>query len=793
MPQVKSHLQLSREPFENNRRKIDRNPPRSKRGDLRAHGKSLGEQLSKALDLSKQQVISNPGTYVLKIQYSGAFNLSVLNRHGIEFISQEDKEICIVFANEVGLTKFADHLNRLGLANEDITYKDILVAIEGIDNWSPEERSSWALKQFGYPDAPKFLVDIELWPIHTIAHPDRKKILDNFEAWLTENSIKRIDQINLDSLVIYRLEVDATKADLLLNHIDVRKVDLPPRSGITYQQLNVDIEDIPQNIKPPSAEAARVCILDSGINTNHPLLAPAIGESASFIPDEDEFDEDGHGTAVAGIALYGDLEACKAGNFWNPEVILFNGKILNKHCEFDLNTIEKTLIDSVTYFKNEHKCKIFNLSIGNLNAPYEQRHMGNIAYVIDKLARELDVLFIVSAGNFTGSTDPDIPRLSWRDEYPDYLLAPESILIDPAPALNVLTIGSVAKHNATFNAQRYPEINDLSPASENQPSPFTRHGPSIKGAIKPDLIATGGNLASPVRNNESPIYSERGLGVLTCNHKFTGNTLLKELSGTSFAAPYVTHLAGRLFNFYPKASANLLRALLLNHANMPAEVTSTFSEEVRQSYKKSTSRKIECDVGGYGLIDEESLYSSSENVVVMMVEDKIKNDEHHFYDLPFPEEFLRTKKATRQIRVTLAYSPAVRTTRLDYVATKVNFRLVKGRSLDEVQRSFNQKHKATTETRNDACADKRTVGTDRRDRGTLQSCTWTLKQLKPTEKWFIVVTRQDRDWASPLAEDLEKYALVITVTDRENENATLYTDIAQIINLRAQTRARVTV
>ncbi|MCK5689015.1 S8 family peptidase, partial [Myxococcota bacterium] len=378
-----------------------------------------------------------------------------------------------------------------------------------------------------------------------------------------------------------------------------------------------------RGISSPAEGAAKVCVLDSGINTNHPLLGPAIAESASFIDDEDGSDQAGHGTAVASIALYGDLEACNASNFWQPEIWLYNGKVLDGDGNFDEQAIEKTLDEAVFHFA-DLGCRIFNLSLGNANAPYDGKHIRGIAYVLDNLARRHNVLFVVSAGNFGGSEEPPVPRENWRDEYPEYLLSNESVIIDPAPALNVLTVGSLAQHNATVDEQKYPEISQLSPASENQPSPFTRHGPSVKGAFKPDLVATGGNLATPMRHDtEQWRAHRRGLGVLTCHHEFVGSTLFQEISGTSFAAPYITHLAGRLLNEYPTASANLLRAMLVNHASMPPETASTFPEEMQVQYKEATetkNRDIAREVAGYGVIDEDALYRSSQNVVVLMAE-----------------------------------------------------------------------------------------------------------------------------------------------------------------------------
>ncbi|MDO8342155.1 MAG: S8 family peptidase [Cellvibrio sp.] len=784
------HLRIEREPLENDRRTRKPNIPRHPRDDLVAHGQKLRNDLTQAFQFARQQQTSRPGNFVLKIRYVGYLKISHLQRHGIEFVSQEDNQVCVVFADETGLAKFADHLQRLGLDNAELTYKEILEAIDGIDNWTSEDRKSWAIKKKGLPDSEQYFLDVELWPVAVAHHPKRLSVCEAFERWLTQNNISRKDKVNLDSLIMYRVSVNAAQADALLNHTDVRLVDIPPESGIRYSQLNCDIENLPDGIPSPSLHAAKVCILDSGIATNHPLLAPAIAESANFIGGEDGGDLNGHGTAVAGIVLYGDLEACNTTNFWKPELLIFNGKILDDNAEFNEASIEKTLVDAVTYFVEEHQCRIFNLSIGNANAPYDNRHIRGIAYVLDKLARDLNILFVVSAGNFSGATDSNVPANSWRDEYPEYLLADTSVIIDPAPALNVLTVGSLARHNATFDAQRYPEIGQLAPAFKNQPSPFTRHGPSIKGAIKPELVAVGGNLAVAMRTGDEHRAVMRGLGVLTCNNKFIGNTLFSEISGTSFAAPYITHLAGRVLNNYPNASANLLRALLVNHANMLPEIENGFPDEMKQIYKIETGRDSCRDIAGYGVVDESELFRSSESAVVLMAEEKIENNSHQFFELPLPAEFLRTQTAAREIRVTLAYCPAVRTTRIDYVATKIQFNLIKDISLAAVERHFNHDTQAETTTRRDDAESNRDISAVLRGKGTVQSSTWRVRQRKPTEKWFVVVTRQDKDWGESRLE-LEDYALVVTVTDRENENAQLYTQISQRIEQQIRARARV--
>jgi Subtilase family len=347
MPENYKHLIIERESLRNGRR-TGQPPHFKKRDDLFNHGKKLRADLSHAIHYAKKQNFSEEDKYVLKLKYEGSLSFDKLEKHGIEFISHEDKDVCIVFSDKDGLAKFSDHLQRLGLNDADITYKQILEALESIEGWTIEDRKSWAIRNKGLPNTESFKLDIELWPVYASNHPERIRLCSAFERWLNDNQIRRIDRINQDSLLMYRVEVNHLQSERLLNHQDIRLVDLLPQTGISYQQLNVNIEQIPVNLPIPAENAARVCILDSGINSNHPLLKTAVAECEGYVQDQDASDNAGHGTAVAGIALYGDVEGCAGSNFWSPQFWLFSGKILYRDPQtaeacFDEKTIEKPL------------------------------------------------------------------------------------------------------------------------------------------------------------------------------------------------------------------------------------------------------------------------------------------------------------------------------------------------------------------------------------------------------------------------------------------------------------------
>jgi len=453
----------------------------------------------------------------------------------------------------------------------------------------------------------------------------------------------------------------------------------------------------------------------------------------------------------------------------------------NEHNEpiFDEKTIESTIIKAITYFHEEYHCRIYNLSLGNLNAPYEKAHISGIAVTLDELARKLDILITVSSGNYNGSEIIN----NWRDDYPNYLLSDDATLIDPAPAVNVLTVGSFAKYTLTYLERRYQvqgEINELHVANEGQVSPFSRSTPKEKSVLKPDLLAHGGNYAIAARQEgQGWRQITKHLGVITLNHHPQGNTILSEFTGTSFSTPYIAHLAGRLLNNYPTASANLLRALLANHAHISHEINSSFKE------KKHVRR-----VAGYGIVDVDSLFKSSQEHVVLISEEKIENDKHQFFELPIPDDYFRKGKAIRTITVSLAYSPSVRTTRLEYLATKMKFHLVNSESIDSVAAAFNNDNKKTVKSIPEDIGGKRDLTQEDRSRGTLQSSTWTFSQFNKPRKLFLAVTRQDQAWAANQVNQFENYALAISITDREHENARLYEQISQTLQARDKVKQR---
>ena len=196
-----------------------------------------------------------------------------------------------------------------------------------------------------------------------------------------------------------------------------------------------------------------ICIIDSGIQESHRLLSPFIFSDTShcFLPGEesvaDEVANGGHGTRVAGAAIYPE-EIPKDGEFSAPFWIE-NARVLNGNCKIPPRVLPATLMAAVIkrFHINGRKTKIFNHSI-NAVSPCRLKHMSSWAAAIDALSFENDILVVQSAGNIKLGTG--LQNLLGIQEhlaagrlYPEFLVEASSRVANPGQSLQALTVGSV--------------------------------------------------------------------------------------------------------------------------------------------------------------------------------------------------------------------------------------------------------------------------------------------------------------------------------------------------------------
>lgn len=767
------HLELAREEPVTGRRSRRGFSPVAPPDDPRRHGAVLRERLRTARAAAASDFGGYDERRLIKIELSEKVAPEDIARASgnLEVVSQEDGKLVLAFAGEEQLDEFEAKFASLAESGQ-VTYRNIVYALRGFDRWTPEDRTGWALRQDGFPDEDSFAIDAELWPLARNGEAERQR--SAFETWVREGDGEILDAVRQPHLTLYRIRCARPLAEHLLCHRDVRTVDLPPRIGLERALVRMDVQDLEETPGPPD-DVPGIVVLDSGLAAGHPVLAPAVGDSQSFLPGAPPTDDDGHGTFISGIALYDDIAECLRNRRFEPELRLFSGRILDDQAQGIPPLIENQVEQAVRYFVGEYGCRVFNLSYGDLNKPYRGRHVAGLAVTLDVLSRDLGVLFVVPTGNY--DSDQNGP-CDWRAEYPDYLTGEGAMLLDPAPALNALTVGSLARHERDA---RWPDDPGYRPVARiDQPSPFTRRGPSVNGAVKPDLVDYGGNVTIDVRSGRR-IMGRQGVGELSTASDFAAGRPFAEDAGTSFAAPRVANAAAKVFATLPDASVDLCRALLVAHARTPPACADLFSNDPDMLR----------DIAGYGLVDRSALYRSLDSCVTLYAEERVENRHHHFYEIPIPDEFWSAGRRKRELTVVLAFRPPVRTTRIDYRAASLGFKLVRAGSLEEVARSFN------AATGRDVApiaerSDRRRFSEKDRSRGTVQASTWTFLQSSPavrTNSWFVVVTRNDPAWGENLSSEREPYALVAVLADRQAQEPRLHARIEMRLRERARARA----
>jgi Subtilase family len=345
-----------------------------------------------------------------------------------------------------------------------------------------------------------------------------------------------------------------------------------------------------------------------------------------------------------------------------------------------------------------------------------------------------------------------VTAASCRVDYPRYLLEPDARIIEPATAANVLTVGALAGEGAPSLSQRYER--DIAPtpiAAPSQPSPFTRSGPGVAGAVKPELVEFGGNLSYDFHFDR--VIDDAGLGVVALNWKYADGRMFSYDHGTSMAAPRVAYAAARIFLEYPNASANLVRALLAHSAEMPAASGPLACEpsELHRLY-------------GYGIPNVERALYSTDSRAVMVAESEVTLDWFHVYEVPIPALF-RDTPGVRRIVTTLAFDPPVRRLRADYTGNTMSVRLIRGLDLSLVVELFRSRPADEKKPRvpNRNLCDLQ-PGPTKRNVGTLQKGTWTIRHsqaLAYTEPFYLVVTNE-RGW-QPDTDPPQRYAVVASL------------------------------
>lgn len=695
---------------------------------------------------------------------------------GLTVLGTDDDNTVVLFASDGELREFKRRLAEYGKGvpkgQKNPSYSSLIAAIEDLTPLSAEDRLGSGLKEDGFASPTNFSeetvyrLDVELWEVGDQA--SRVARVNVIDAYIQARGGSILDRYVGRNMTLFRVLAPGTVIRWLLELDDVARIEHPPSPDLeTAELLELTLDDLGP-APAPSKDAPHIAILDSGLTSAHPLAEAAVGSTIGVPEALGTADVFGHGTKVAGVALYGDVSLCAKEEDFSPELFIHSAKVVNDVGKFDDLKLVPNVMREAIVALNKKGCRVFNISLGNRQMIYDDGKPGPWTAVLDELSRELNIVITVSTGNLWYSPGPQNGD-KHLTEYPAYLLEPKSRLLEPAMAAIPLTVGSLAQVASVPDGG--PENVGTQPvAGASEPSPFTRCGPGVLGSIKPDLCDFGGNLLFD--SAAGSVAKHDSCSVLTLNHQYLTRLLTTD-SGTSYAAPAVAHKAAQVFKSFPAASANLVRAFLASSASIP---------QATQNRLESFGDESVRNICGYGIPDLSYAITSDDNRVVLYADDSIGYDQLYVYEVPIPPEFVKTK-GRREIKTTLAFDPPTRHTRAEYLGARMSFRLVRGSDLKTVTEFYRKR----TEKEGPVPANVNVCPQDPtptvRELGTLQSATFKMIN-SPVQDYgdtYFLVVRCERKWA--VDEDgPQRFAVVIEM--KHQADIGLYERIRERVRVR---------
>lgn len=673
---------------------------------------------------------------VFKISADSRLTDDALQNKGLQHLGESSGWDYFVLPDDENASSFRSALDAYRSSDQG---RSFFALIKDIEPYGPDDRRGPGLEPDQVLTFP-LLVDIHLWPASS--GPEARERLESVREVVGEQE-RGVDE--QPEFLLMRASVDEESLNDLLLLPAVERVRVPPSPYLSPTDW---IEQSPsETLDQPAARRGAVGVIDDGVHVNHPLLqglvdAFAVPSGHSWAPPTQ------HGTMVAGLAAYGDFEAAlRDGTALPQPLMVVAARVVEDRsgsgtATFATDTPEhRVLEDAIREIVRrgemaDLRVKVVNISLADRYG-YAGPHVDHRTEMLDRRARELDIVIVVASGNVGESLLPEAHELHAR--HPEHLLADECRVAEPAVAANCLTVGSIARSDqgAHPDGDSPPQLRAV--AGIDQVSPFSRSGPGFrpKGSVKPDLVHYGGNLVSQAILSQRTL-SHTNVGVATVSLGVPGP--FHASSGTSFAAPRVARIAAVVRDEYPSASANLTRALVGLSARVPSPHRAKSNANAAETAKHLA-------LTGYGIPDERRAIESLQNRVVMTFDGEIEADTSVIHPIPIPEEFA-IGKSDRTIAIALAYDPPTRRFRREYLASRMKVDLYRLFDLDELMAIM---------ARQPTNGDRLKLPGDRR----------RIKSLKPSSEAVLHSTLQVRRWRASAATSLDPndgqtYYLVVT-------------------------------
>lgn len=531
-----------------------------------------------------------------------------------------------------------------------------------------------------------------------------------------------------------------------------------------------------------------ISILDSGLNSEHPLIKPFVVNNGEVAYDDlwGTFDtpNEYHGTAMAGICIYDSLSAClSSSDYYTITHKIENGKILSGSSNLPhlygyivASTISKLIIN------NPHYTRVYCMAVTEPDVCDDGKpsswsaELDNLCYgVVDNIKKT----FIVSAGNSN-----DANQLI---NYPNY--SRMRSVQSPAQAWNTITVGSI-----TFmeNEKSIAKKGELSPYSS------TSYLWANKWPIKPDIVFEGGN---GIVDGQS-VFSSDELSELSTEGDFTERGLFRSFNATSLSTAKAANFAIRIHEIYPEYWPETVRALMIHSASWTPQLERQFLVNKKKKDYRDMLRTC-----GYGVPSFKKAVECRNNFVNMVIQSQlipfienknnIKLNEYALFEVPWPKDLLLQNYALKaKLKVTLSYFVESNPGELGWkdkyryascgLRFSINGQLTKTQFVRTISDYINSDDDDNQETVDVSTGIQWKYGVQARNVGSIHSDVWETTAGELAESRYIAVYPVAGWWKTKKKEEKYnnqiRYSLIVSLEIGGEVN--IYNEIVNIIEMK---------
>ncbi|MCE4226760.1 S8 family peptidase [Methylobacterium sp. C25] len=569
------------------------------------------------------------------------------------------------------------------------------------------------------------------------------------------------------------------------------------------------VEELAARVTPPPEAAPAVCTLDTGVAAEHPLIAPGLRGAwacdAAWGSD-DHHRDGGHGTPLAGLVLYGDLEPLMNGA--RPVTLTHAAESMKLLPPRGFPPAKPPAFGVVTQsaialVETERPNVPRTFCLANSATDFPPDRPSSWSGALDQVAAGAMLgdavdgvaasdrpkrLVLVATGNVSGGMMVDV--------------MPSQPLEDPAQSWNAVTIGGFTRKEVPPAGP--PDLEPVVPA--NHRSPFSRGSQSLPHdltPIKPEVLFEAGNMVSDAAGfcGWDPAVS------LLAPGSDTAAEPLIPFCATSAAVGVAGNFAGRLHAALPEFWPETLRALTVDSARWPEPIAKQLIGRGAhwKTGSKTEKQRILREVG-YGVPDIERAISSTRNDVTLVAQAEIQPfalgedrrtavfNELHFYGLPWPRAALeRIENGIVVMKVALSYfiEPNLTGKAATRPDTYRSFGLrfdVKKRT-ETVARFRNRISSSQAKDGSESAEEKSCwlIGPKAVQAGSLHCDLWRGRAIDLASHDAIAVYPVGGWWKSHVGQrrvtDKGRYALTVSIS-APGQAVDLYTEIAAAIELK---------